>query len=121
MGEIRLTGKQRKAADRVGGVELMIPWPPGLPEPLDLADDEERDATPAEFDAARGLLDPQLATDGIAIRGVKAVRTRWLGSDYTAQVNLLAVHCVGFRWFDAARRGEPPIAWCAQAPWAPQK
>lgn len=115
---IRLSGKQRKAADRVGGVELMIPWPPGLPEPIDLADDEERDATPAEFDGARAILDPQLADDGIAIRGVKAARCPWLGSDYTEQTYALAVHVVGFRWFDADRRGDPPVAWCTQAPWA---
>ena len=45
---MKLSGKQIKNADRVGGIELMIPWPEGLPEPRGLNEDEERPATQSE-------------------------------------------------------------------------
>ena len=42
---IRLSGKQAKDADRVGGIALMIPWPAELPDPPRLADNEECDTS----------------------------------------------------------------------------
>ena len=46
---MKLTGKQIKAANRVGGIELMIPWPEDcLPLPVGLAEDDERPANAAE-------------------------------------------------------------------------
>lgn len=65
---IALSGKHRKAMDRVGGAELILPWPPGLADGTrgaPLAEDEERDATPAEIAAAEQIVGPACAAAGL--------------------------------------------------------
>jgi hypothetical protein len=64
---ITLSRKQCKAMDRVGGAELILPWPPGLPPGPPVYD--TRDATPAERRAAEAIVGPACdAADLLLIR-----------------------------------------------------
>ena len=68
---ITLSVRQTKAMDRVGGAELILPWPPGLPPGPSVTD--TRDATPAEHRAAEEIIGAACrAADPVPIRSTVA-------------------------------------------------
>lgn len=109
----RLTGKQRKNADRVGGIELMIPWPRSLPPPKRLTEDTERDATEREDRVCRALIDQ----DDLQARGLVQVRTAVtvVERPHTLPEPGVAPHLVaviiGHRWVHATGRPYPHTMW----------
>ncbi|BAI71455.1 hypothetical protein AZL_020580 [Azospirillum sp. B510] len=103
---ISLSRTQRHAADRAGGVDLILPWPDGLAVP-DLDLNEMRPASPPQTAAAVAALD--LPRD-ITLWRVRVIRLRQQG---TAPEEERPVRCyllaglVGARWLDALRRIPP--------------
>lgn len=120
---ITLSGKHRKAMDRLGGAELILPWPPGLPDGTrgaKLIEDEERDATPAEHAAAEQIVGAACRAEGLVPVRVSAAmlrrpETSHSGAGYvphSGQVELhLVVLIIGRRWVNASTRRQPPQFW----------
>jgi hypothetical protein len=107
---LTLSKRQAKEADRVGGIELMIPWPPALgPEPIDLLDDEERDATPREKAMAEAMIRASCAAHGLVPVRTQVARVRrpdHQGMQWRGEVRThLAVIIIGARWVHA--KGQP--------------
>lgn len=119
-----LSNRQVKAADRVGGIELMILWPDALgPEPA-LDDDCEREATPAERAYAQRLLGEACQRRGLVPVHVRVARVQrpsdphgspgeWERSgEYASH---LAVVIIGRRWVHASTQRAPTVMF-----WRPQ-
>ena len=113
--EIRISGKQRKNADRPAGIELMLRWPAHLEPPRGLAEGEERGASPREALAAQTLLVDELERCALAIVRVAVALEREQLRAARPVAAWLVVHLVGARWIDARRRAShlppPVIAW----------
>lgn len=107
---IQLSNRQRKAADSVRGVLLMIPWPDNEPAP-DLADGEETGETARAKRLARELLEPGLGDAGLLIRSAGAKRVPANGGHPAA--TYLVVEITGHRWFHAVDRPAPILAWAS--------
>lgn len=107
---IQLSNRQRKAADSVRGILLMIPWPESEPAP-DLAEGEETGDTARAKRIARELLEPGLQDSGLLIRSAGAKRTP--ASAAHPATTYLAVEITGHRWFHAVDRPEPTLAWAS--------
>jgi hypothetical protein len=115
---IALSGKHRKAMDRVGGAELMLPWPPGLPSGPPVTD--TREATPAEHRAAEEIVGPACrAADLVPIRSTVAILRRpalappsviWQPG---VTMQHLVVLIIGRRWVHASTQRQPGICWYA--------
>jgi hypothetical protein len=109
---IALSGKQKKAADRVGGAELILPWPPGLPPGPPIAD--VRDATPAEHAAAEAIVGPAChAADLVPVRSTVAVLRRPTSFRLrpgTVEPHLIVL-VIGRRWVHASTRRVPEQCW----------
>lgn len=113
MVSLTLSRSQCKAADRVGGIELLIPWPADLgPAPaLDL--DYERDATPAERAYAERLVCSSCEAAGLVPVRVRVATLRRpanlaRGGEILAH---LAVTIIGRRWVHATGRPRSKEAW----------
>jgi hypothetical protein len=113
---IALSGHNRKAMDRVGGAELILPWPPGLPSGPPVTD--VRDATPAEHHAAEEIVGPACrAADLVPIRSTVAILRPPIGipgkpaAGETMQH--LVVLIIGRRWVHASTHRQPGICWYA--------
>lgn len=113
MEPITLSRRQAKEADRVGGIELMLPWPPGLPRPRGLAEDEEREAGPREKAAAEAMLRAACEAAGLVPVHVRvAVVRRPHGvPDPGTVAPHLAVTIIGRRWVHASTRRQPLVMW----------
>lgn len=102
--KITLSGTQRKQADRVGGIELMIPWTAThLPAPVGAP----RDATNDEKLYAKAMLrDEQTehALIPVRVRVVEASHTTYDGPH-------LAVILIGRRWVHAEGRPVSKRTW----------
>lgn len=66
---LELSRRQIKEADRVGGIELILPYPVSgplpWPPPDAPLDDDERDATASERDYAQALVRPACSAAGL--------------------------------------------------------
>jgi hypothetical protein len=114
---ITFSRRQVGDADRVGGIELMIPWPSSLgPEPGEdyVRLDHEREANATEKTAAEALVKPACEASGLVPVHVRVTRLRRPGDLHAggeARVHL-AVTIIGRRWVHArgARRGRIAFA-----------
>lgn len=111
-----LSARQRKEADRVGGIELVLPYPSGMTPPaLDL--DEECDARPAEITAAHRMIG-SIADDGLIPVRITVARLRQQGTDPEVARRIrhyLTVLIIGRRWVHASTRRRPRVMWSAAA------
>lgn len=118
---IALSGQQRKHADRVGGVELMILWPAELgPEPPVLLD-HEREATPSERAHAESLVHASCEAHGLVPVHTRVTRLRRPTASWSKTALALpaageervhlAVTIIGRRWVHATKAGRGRIAW----------
>lgn len=105
---IELSNRQRKAADSVRGILLMVPWPDDEPVPP-LADGEETGSTARAMRLARDQLEPGLKDAGLLIRSAGAERVPANGPHPAA--TFLAVEITGYRWFHAVDRPDPIRMW----------
>src|SRR5581483_9506204 len=105
---IRLSNRQRKAMDRVGGANLVLDWPAGLPHGASVKPDHEREATPAEKAAAEALVKPACEAAGLVPVHVRVVNVRRHHSESEPYAQRLAVLIIGRRWVHATGRHNPP-------------
>jgi hypothetical protein len=105
---IHLSNRQRKAADRAGGIELMIAWPAELPVPA-MDDDTEIDAGPDVLAWVREHVEPAVRDAGLVTGRVQIVRTVGPSTQGPAQRTCVAVVIIGRRWIGA--RGRPYVMW----------
>lgn len=111
-----ISARQRKAADRVGGIELILPYPADL-HPPDINIDEECDATPAEHQAAVSMLGDISGLDLVPVR-VQVVRLRQAGSAPIADRPIrhwLAVIIIGRRWVHSSTHRRQKVMWSEDA------
>lgn len=110
-----MTGKQRKEADRLPGIEIMLPWPSYLPPPCDLTEDEERDATKPERDAAHWILGDLAAIDLTVLRvSVAMIRRPSTVLGERQVLPHLAPVVIHTRWLAAHDRPEPKTMWAIE-------
>lgn len=107
---VTLSRRQVKNADRVGGIELLLPWPPALgAPPAHLARDEEREATEAERTWATEHVAATCSANKLMPVHVRVACVRrppgldGAGSDWVH----LSVTIIGFRWVHAKGRPRP--------------
>lgn len=110
---IRLSNRHRKTMDRVGGANLILDWPAGLPRGAALKPDHEREATAAEKAAAEAAVKPACEAAGLVpvhVRVVNVCRPPDYprGGEYEQH---LAVTIIGRRWAHATGRHVPPDVW----------
>lgn len=110
---IELSRRQIKTADRVGGVELMMPWPDHLPRP-DLPPEHERDPTPDEREWAQAqVIESCRAHDLVPVR-VSVSCLHWPLDQRRPMVYqpVIGVVIIGRRWVHAERNvPEPRVMW----------
>lgn len=116
MQQIALSNRQAKNADRVGGIELMLPWPAELAEPVGLGEDQERDASPQERAWAEAHVQPAAQQKGLVLVRVAVARVRppsaWVeAADRDRWVNALACIIIGQRWLRAGGAPAPLTMW----------
>jgi hypothetical protein len=109
---IRLSRRQVERADRIGGIELMIPWPAELREPR-LADDHECEANAREKRCAEDLVRASCAEHGLVPVHVRVARLPQPAvlSPTHEYATVLAVTIIGHRWVHASTRGPPHVMW----------
>lgn len=107
---IELSNRQRKSADRVGGIELMLPWPDELPVP-DMDDDSERDATPAERAWVERHVQPACQAAGLVAVRAQVARTAGPSPQGRVMQTRLAVIIIGQRWAGARGDNPPRTMW----------
>jgi hypothetical protein len=106
MDTIQLSRRQAKEADRVGGIELLLPWPSGLPVRR-LGDDERVEANVAEIAAAHRLVDAACDAAGLVPVHVRVWRT--FEARGKRQQTWLAVTIIGRRWVHARTSRQPRV------------
>jgi len=109
---MKLSHTQIKEADRVGGIELMIPWPAGLPCPDDLRTGETRGACPTEHLAAMQMLAAECEAHDLTPVRVSVAVDHAPRSRRDAEP-FLAVVIIGRRWVHARTSRQPKIMWAA--------
>lgn len=110
---LKLSNRQIKSADRVGGANLIIDWPVDLPRGKPLAPDHERRASEAEKTAALKLVYAACEAANLCPREVRIVNIR-RPNDYPrggTYEQHLAVTIVGRRWLHATGTGAGPDIW----------
>lgn len=102
--------------DRVGGAELILPWPPGLP--LGPAVSNVRDATAAEHAAAEQIVGPACAAAGLVPIRSYAARPdapppliAGRQGRGTERAQRLIVLIIGRRWVHAGGSPQPGVCW----------
>jgi len=112
---ISLSAKARKRMDRVGGAELILPWPEGLPRGRPVALDETRDATPEEHAAAEQIVGPACREHGLVpVTSSVTTMKRPPGPGFERSYEVdqhLAVLIIGKRWVGAKRVPLPSFTW----------
>lgn len=110
---ITLSKSQAKDAARQAGIELLILWPAELgPDPEDLNENEERDASPTEIACAHQLLVQACTLHALRIETVHVARVYRTKNLLVASGEIrthLAVTLVGRRWRHPT--GNPVIRW----------
>lgn len=108
---ITLSGRQASRADRVGGIELLIPWPETTlgPPPSGIALDCGREATASERAWAEGEVQASCQARGLLPVHVRVACVRRPASlPRGGEVALhLAVTIIGYRWVHAGGRPRP--------------
>lgn len=108
-----LSNRALKAFDRQHGAYLVLPWPAELPTPK-LADDEERQATPAEHLAATRLVAPiaqRYALIHIATQAGRLRRPQGVARATVIEPYLMA-QLVTTRWLGTSHIGrQAPAVW----------
>lgn len=115
MTPLRLSRRQVKTMDRVGGATLMLDWPHGLSLGPPVAPDHEREATAEERAAAEAIVRPACDAAGLVPVHVRVVNVRRpinypRGREYEQH---LAVTIIGRRWVHATGDHDPPDLWPA--------
>lgn len=117
---IELSKRQIKEADRVGGIELMLPYPVGgplpWPPPDAPAEDEERDALPEEREYAQSLVRPACREAGLVPVRVNLAYVRpprLAGGGERPYGYYLGVVIIGRRWVHARGAPRPKTMWHA--------
>lgn len=110
---VSLSRRQVKLADRVGGCELILPWPEWQSLGPALAEDQERDATRAEHAAAEQIIGAAAHAAGLVpvrsvVRHMK--RPTQLPRGDTVEQHLIVL-LIGQRWVHATGRPQPAQAW----------
>ncbi len=110
---ITLSRTQAKAMDRVGGAELTLPWPDGLPPGPPLAADGERPTTREEHAAAEKIVLPACRPlKLVPVRSIVRMLRRPPDFPRGGQVEQhLCVVIIGHRWVHATRAPAPAICW----------
>jgi hypothetical protein len=110
---ITLSKRQIKAADRMGGAELLLPWPPELGDPGRLADDSERPATDAERAWVMQHVQPACLAAGLVAGRTMVARVHgplpYRTTEGPQWQTRLAVLIIGQRWVGAGGQGFNPI------------
>lgn len=106
-----LSNRQRKNADRVGGIELMIRWPDELMEPGMLDDNSERDATDKERTWVEVNVQPECQRHGLVAVRASVARDAAPSASGGGQQTRLAVVIIGRRWVHAKGTGHPKTMW----------
>lgn len=103
---LTLSNRQAKEADRIGGIELMIPWPVPLGRVPDIAVNDEREATPMERELAEHLVRESCSARKLAPVHVRVTHIH--GPNHRPPAVYLAVTIIGHRWVHAStqRRGK---------------
>lgn len=115
VGPIRLSRRQIKEADRIGGVELIIPYPSHMTPPK-LREGEEADATAAELAYARQALGDLMQHDLVMVRVAVARMRRPTGLPREEQVEThLCCILIGRRWVHATGGKQPKTMWHGEA------
>lgn len=113
---IRLSKRQRGEADRVGGIELILPYPSHLTPPS-LDEDEECEARLAEDGHARALLG-DVGAQGLVCVHVRVVRLRRQGVAPVSRRPVryyLSATLIGRRWVRASVTHRPRTMWSREA------
>lgn len=112
---VELSGHQRKAMDRVGGADLILPWPDGLPPGAPVGLNEERDATRAEHAAAAQIVGPACRQHGLVpVRTLVATLRRPPSVPReTAVEQHLIVRIIGRRWVHATGNPQSGECWAS--------
>lgn len=109
---IAISNRHAKEMDRVGGAELILPWPDGLPPGP--APRPRRDASEAEHAAAEQIVGEACRARGLVpIRSWAALERRPTGlprAEVTEQH--LVVLVIGRRWVHATGAPKPGLCWC---------
>jgi hypothetical protein len=111
---VTLSRRQAKSADRVGGCEIILPWPEGLPLGPPLTLDEERDTSRSEHAAAEQIITPAAREhDLVPVRSAVAMLMRpWNHAARPSEVEQhLIILLVGRRWVHATGRPEAAQSW----------
>ncbi len=113
---IKLSRGQVKNADRVGGVDLILPWPEGLPlGDAPTGDPPERPTTPAEHAVAEQIVGAACREAGLVPgRSWVAVLYRHGGLPRPREtLQHLVVWICGHRWLHATGSPNAIEMWCS--------
>lgn len=107
---LKLSNRQIKEADRVGGIELMIPYPQDLVPGRRVGKDREREATPTERERAEHLVGQACRSAGLVPVHIRVACVRPPGPASGGEyAQLLAVTIIGRRWVHARRAPLPRV------------
>lgn len=111
---IKLSRRQIHAADRVGGIDLVLPWPDGLLGAR-VKPGDERDATAIEHAAAETIVGPSCrAADLVPVRSMVGTMERPPGLPRAQEVRQHLIVCIiGRRWVHAGGHPSPVLCWAA--------
>ncbi len=113
MKPITLSKHQIKNLDRVGGANLILDWPEGLPKGKPMPENHERRPTPAEKAAALAMVMDACKAAYLAPVGVRVVSLR-RPHDYPRADEVeqhLAVRIIGQRWAHIRSHKVPRDMW----------
>lgn len=105
---IKFSKRQIKSADRIPGIELLLPWPDELGPPPVMEQDTERDATPRETAWIDARVQPACAAHGlvaghalvVGLYGPRTADDPLRSEGWVVQTRLLVV-VIGRRWIGA--------------------
>lgn len=103
---IGLSRRQIKEADRVGGIELMLPYPSALGGPPSIPEDTDREGTDAESAWVRECLRPVCQAHDLVPVHTRVACVHRPGEGYRVR---LAVTIIGRRWVHARTHTVPRV------------
>lgn len=110
--KIVLSRRQVKEADRVGGIELMLPWPDHLPHPRKMAVGEWVEATSKERQWAEDCVRDACKENGLV---PVHVRAHLIEVPELREIrHALGVTIIGQRWVHASVWKQPRLMWAAE-------
>jgi hypothetical protein len=110
---VSLSHRQVKAADRVGGCEIILPWPDGQPPIVVLNAGQQCDTTRREHAMAEQILGDAARAYGLVIVRSQVVmwpRPRQLVRPGRIEAHLLVL-LIGRRWVHATGQPWPRRSW----------